>query len=840
MSDEPGVMLTTVVGRVEALPEHQSVVRNTKVRYRLVVEEDEPLLWFGRDGEWTEHPKVKQFDETGRSVQPIPYDILAEYDGRVPSGEEIGSTLRWMVIYDKHPDDGDTPPYEVLGSGHEIEIKWKYPGQHVILCQVGWDAPKPTAGPRELAITHILFTQRVADLKTVQRTRMKRQTAKDLPNPFEEMDALNKYLDAVRSAERASGCPDGKREKYEREMRQRERYLEALAEIVDPLERHRTIPVAASYAARDTSEQVDLRICIQETGRIRMDGASSWEVWLCDWTNPLDNRLRGRYWASAETRDDALRKVVAEWRENNEYYHPGNVVVEFPPGISIDRHNRTPVRHSFDTPSPGFWGKLKEFLDAIALALGVATALVALILPVPGSRVVSGLIWASIFTSTAASAIQIGRRKNNGFGDWKEDAFDLLTIAGNLFTAGQMRWARGAVLVSRSFQGQYKRFCLMGEVATDALQGLLIAEEKFDEFEAILSDSSLSPSERVDKLLEVGRSMLVTGALHVVSVRGERRSHKRGERPQTMIDPPTRKRLKDPREVIDLDATPAQKGEVGAGELRTKKQDEPQRARPKKKKKVRRVRKKRRKHSFKPAPAPEKRGVRGQDDFDFAQQAQESDKIILVRDSNPKALRHVENDAAGPKPESLKAKSLRAEPPPTLRNPENAGLAAAHPDDPRVHEMLAEMKSPKTGKPPMSYDEFVAELGRSGYKVRDADGDYVVYSDAHPGGYYSDYDLHGVYDLKGRDAYTEAYRAELNSRFGKELIQHGPHDKWPKRNKKEAGPNRGPQPPVTAYVPRKKSSGETVVERYHLDTIDEMREFYEAWDIPWKRIYPPY
>ncbi|MFN0135204.1 MAG: hypothetical protein ACKVS9_03705, partial [Phycisphaerae bacterium] len=400
------------------------------------------------------------------------------------------------------------------------------------------------------------------------------------------------------------------------------------------------------------------------------------------------------------------------------------------------------------------------------------------------------------------------------------------------FTAGRAGLARNAMLSTRAIGGQLQKFALLGEVTAEAVQGLMIAVDKAKELDTILNDPTLTPSERVDRMLSLVKQAAATGALTYINVRGS----KAKGRTETIIDEPTLKRLKDPNQTIDLDALKKQRGNTADGESRVKVQDEPERAptnaekkkpeggtRPLKPGPVRKP--KRGKLDFTEAPPPPKRGMTHTDDFDFEEAALATDRIYLCRDSNEAALKHMQDKTKGPKPEDLKAK--------TLKSGRNVGLAAASPTDPRLTEMLAAMPSKKTGKPPMPYDEFVeTQLTKKGFWA-DPNDDYVVKSDKYSGGYYSDYDLHGVYDKKGNDVYSEAVRKDLNDRMGREMVQHGPHDDWPKRNHPEAGPNRGPQPPVTAYVP---INGE--VKKFHLTTREEMKAFYEAWGIPWSKIYP--
>lgn len=218
---------------------------------------------------------------------------------------------------------------------------------------------------------------------------------------------------------------------------------------------------------------------------------------------------------------------------------------------------------------------------------------------------------------------------------------------------------------------------------------------------------------------------------------------------------------------------------------------------------------------FKRAIHPNKRGMRIRDDHALSRAAEDSGNIVLVRDSNPAALDYLGKKGYKPKPEKMKVKTRKTDP--------NKGLAAADPESPDLKELLQEKG--------LTYDEYVKSLKKEGltvypdegYIVRDIDGD----------AFYSDYDLHGVYNFKtGKNAYSDGVRDDLNGRFGEELVQHGPHDLWKKRLLKEAGVNRGPKPPVTAYMPDGS--------KLQLKTIEDMKAFYKKHDIKWDTIYPGY
>jgi len=71
------------------------------------------------------------------------------------------------------------------------------------------------------------------------------------------------------------------------------------------------------------------------------------------------------------------------------------------------------------------------------------------------------------------------------------------------------------------------------------------------------------------------------------------------------------------------------------------------------------------------------------------------------------------------------------------------GLAVADPRDPGLQAVLTDKG--------MNYKQYVDELEEAGFKVH-ADNEYLItYADPALGnkGFYSDYDLHGVYDKQG-------------------------------------------------------------------------------------------
>jgi hypothetical protein len=181
-------------------------------------------------------------------------------------------------------------------------------------------------------------------------------------------------------------------------------------------------------------------------------------------------------------------------------------------------------------------------------------------------------------------------------------------------------------------------------------------------------------------------------------------------------------------------------------------------------------------------------------------------KIILVRDSNPWAMRWVGRPRHIPKPQELKAKTIPYDPAKPASDNQFAGLASAQ------------------GLP----DADRRSLLQKGYTIR---GKQEIIVDPKGNRLYSDTDLHGVYDLNGNDAWSEGLRQEMNNSILENMVQHGPQDNWPDRNNVAvAGPNAGPKPPITAYLP------DGTIQ--HMNTIDEMKQFYKAPSMDWNLLCP--
>ena len=209
---------------------------------------------------------------------------------------------------------------------------------------------------------------------------------------------------------------------------------------------------------------------------------------------------------------------------------------------------------------------------------------------------------------------------------------------------------------------------------------------------------------------------------------------------------------------------------------------------------------------FPPASDPVSRGMPPAVDDALKALAKKNKWTIIVRDSNPAAERWMGKQGYLPKPQGLKQKSIPYDPAKPMSEQPYAGLVRA--------------------------DKLSAQEQQLGYKIDPGTG--LVSQDGKY--FYSDIDLHGVYDSAGNDV-TDQFFNELikdpqyrNSPL-QELVQHYPQDRWPLRN--TPGPNYGPQvgdgKTATAYLPNSTVS---------LQTLAQMKALYSENKINFSWLYP--
>jgi hypothetical protein len=141
--------------------------------------------------------------------------------------------------------------------------------------------------------------------------------------------------------------------------------------------------------------------------------------------------------------------------------------------------------------------------------------------PVPA--LAAAALGTSLLSSTAAASISIGQRWRAGIFDWRQDAFDGLTIVSNLF-AGAGAWTRGARVLMKGKSGEtVTRIFIGAQIASDLVQGVLVAESGLAEWTELTENPDIPPEERSRRLLALIRDLAAASLLTYVSLRASSR-----------------------------------------------------------------------------------------------------------------------------------------------------------------------------------------------------------------------------------------------------------------------------------------------------------------------------
>ena len=119
-------------------------------------------------------------------------------------------------------------------------------------------------------------------------------------------------------------------------------------------------------------------------------------------------------------------------------------------------------------------------------------------------------------------------------------------------------WARGIRIAQNTGKTAMRNVGLFGKPVADGWQGVIMAEDLLDAWDAVNKDPTLSPDERLDKLVQLARNAVLAGTLTAMSFRGTAKdiqALKRGE-----FDNANLQRLADPKaRLTEADAQPARR-----------------------------------------------------------------------------------------------------------------------------------------------------------------------------------------------------------------------------------------------------------------------------------------
>lgn len=396
------------------------------------------------------------------------------------------------------------------GDGPETEATARFVGNHKILCKV-----LPRSGRGDGVPAFYEFPQTVVpEGKLAQDALRQVPDAVGAVDPGRQLEVLQTFLHVLREAEKQPGST-----RLDPEMvRSYEKQIAALRKRLASTEGAERIPIRAVHVDREKARVSPLRAFVARTGAGAGQAGESGtrETWrLVDITNPESRRLSGEYEGSGRDAREAILAALAAWDTDNRYA-PGRIQLE----VGAEAAG-APIAHTFQTDGMSFWDSIGEFFAEVgfwagmgALAAGVVTAVV----PVPGMQVVSGLIWTSILTSTVATTIDLAQRHAEGMSTAREDAMDVLTIAGNILAGAWLGKAR--VLVNGQGGTRIGTGLLIGQLGTDSAQGIVLGVEYLEQYDSVMAIED--PRQRTEALMELLRSAATAGGMLFLSVQGTR------------------------------------------------------------------------------------------------------------------------------------------------------------------------------------------------------------------------------------------------------------------------------------------------------------------------------
>ncbi|MBU0553448.1 hypothetical protein KKB55_20990 [Myxococcota bacterium] len=417
-------------------------------------------------------------------------------------GADARYSYQWYCLNDPVSAKGLGAPNKIDGPNDaRWDASWDFVGNHKVMLRLQFH---PGQGPAH-APEFIEYRQAVIPQLDVASQAF--SSVKTPGDPAQTLEGFKRYV----ALQRLAASQPGSQRLNDEKSAAMDAYIQALGEKLEGTEGAQRIPIKAVHVATESGRVTPLNIFVARTSS--REGRQRWA--LVDITGPTDRRLTGEYEGSAATASEAINAAIDAWDRANRY-PTGLLRLEVPSAAA-----GAPLARDVQTDGMSFWDSISEFFNTVglvtglgALALGVATA----IAPIPGSRVVSAMIWTSIITSTAGAAINMTQRHAEGFANFNEDAMDVLTIAGNMLGGAGM-WARGASLTMSGAKGvNLTRAFIIGSITTDGAQGVLMGSQFLGQYEEIMAMGD--PQKRTDALLELLRSASIAGAMTLISFKG--------------------------------------------------------------------------------------------------------------------------------------------------------------------------------------------------------------------------------------------------------------------------------------------------------------------------------
>lgn len=453
-------------------------------------------------------------------------------------------SYQWYVMNDPATSRARGAPARFQGpsSGTWKNAEWDFPGTHEVLCRVQFH---PAGGTSERPI-FLRYKQKVVPIKERADEAFKEAFEGPASRPALQAGVYLALLEiqlekarkdkSKRSAERVR--------KLERAVTNAREKLKLPGGKTAAEDLERILPVRGILVPTVRPEPVRLNLYLRP-----MSG-HQWEFALIDVTDPSPEGARV-YKGTSQAPGGALpaqhakkgaqiarlsiEKAWDEFIEENE--HPqGQLTVEFPAKVET-LFGVTPRRRSQHNDGESRYDAVAKWFSRVGLVAGLG-AIALTVLPVPGSRVVAGLILISAGAGVAATGLRIADRLEHGNFTWgRETAFDLLDLAGSLPVG-----AGASLRLSGYTIGRFGSAILITEgidTGTDVASGLILSALHWRRIEEI-RNSNLPESEKKAKIAGILKEASAKGGmllLGMVGAAGGGRKKTGGSKALSKADP---------------------------------------------------------------------------------------------------------------------------------------------------------------------------------------------------------------------------------------------------------------------------------------------------------------
>ena len=488
-------------------------------------------------------------------ILPVGADV--RFQAHVDNPENIpeGTQFQWSCENDLNTLPNGNPAVVSGPRGLAwTRAEWAFPGDHTIILTVRIPNGQ---------VRRITKRQTVAYTKLIAQSELDVASNDKDPTPNQQLFNTQNYLEKLKQvAVKKPPANAAQQKAYDDRVENLESYIGHLSSHLSGLECREGFAVDALHIGEDSGRRTQLKLWLVNITDLEAKD-EDWIPWnddektwrLIDWTNPAHRSTTGVYEDSGDSHEEAIKDVFDSWDSDNRYpvgYIQYNLTTPSKYGVQLSG--------GFESDGKSFWDEVSTWLDYVALGAAIVAGVATMI--VPGSQAVSVGIWVSIFASTGAATTNIISRHQEGFGNWKDDAFDGLSIIGNLF--GGAAWKLGATVTSSTLIGT-QRAVLIGQIGTDGLQGVLLAEKYIDQYNRAVDDPNLGPEERLQMLMETFRSALLAGTLTAVSISGSRADLNNLNNNRTLLSAPE---ILTPGTVVDIDVPAQPNVQIAEGQSR--------------------------------------------------------------------------------------------------------------------------------------------------------------------------------------------------------------------------------------------------------------------------------